>query len=276
MHSMPVRFLLVVILLGAGCQKKEPVKEKPSPAFQNAREAFFNSLADPSQTADLIRSTSVPFDAALLSDPHNLPSYANDPVNAATNLGIYLADMNYCIAYGQPGATRALFAAAHELSKAIGVEQAVLGYLASRYEANLAQNDSVRSILAAMFQNSTTALKGTEKERFAAFTIAAYQIENLHLLLSIVETSAKDKNATQHPELYQAIIHQRESIRIMYTFLKGTADPLNPENNPNYLYYTNAFEELIKALDTYRPEENTTALHEKVDAIRSKILSIQD
>ncbi|MBL7857572.1 MAG: hypothetical protein JNM57_07775 [Cyclobacteriaceae bacterium] len=292
--------LLFVLLFGAliaGCQKKAETVENTSASseFENERQAFFNNLISPSEAAARLQATAADFNASLLSDPKNYGSYAGNENKAAANLGIYLADLNYCIAYKQEARIKELFPAAHALSKSIGIEQGILDFLMKRYTDNLAQQDSVKAVVDALYASSTRDLQGTEREKLVGIAMAAYQIENLHLALGVLETYPKDilpQDARIQIliPVFRMVLDQKTNVELIYGFLKSISDVTNPDQNPNYPYYASAFEELIavyQKLDVEGKIKNNQGqellndavvkeLSEKVNAIRSKIVSVEN
>src|SRR6185436_9958138 len=130
-------------------------------------EAFFNNLAAPAELAAQLQATSAEFVPGLLNDAQKWGSYATDEVKAAANLGVYLSDLNYCVAYKQTDRTKALFEAAHQLSKAVGIEKTTLDFLLQRYHDNLTQNDTAAAIIGTLYLKATRDLKGTTRETLA-------------------------------------------------------------------------------------------------------------
>lgn len=286
-----VLFLVTLVL---SCQKnKESTEEaQVSSTFDAERDAFFNNMLTPGEAAAALQGTAAEFNASLMNDPKLSSGYTTSDVKAAANLGIYLADLNYSVAYKQSANTKELFTAAQELSKTIGIEQSVLAFLSKRYEENISQNDSVAAVVNELFKESTTDLKGTEREKLVGIAMAAYQIENLHLALGIIEAYPKDMLPDDARiqiliPVFRMVLSQQKNVENIYSFLKAISDPLNPEKNPNHAYYATAFEELIavyKKLDVNEKMANNQGLDlmkdavvqelsEKVNAIRNKIVS---
>jgi len=289
-------YILCLATITLACQKKQEVQEEvaeASPAFEAERNAFFGNMKAPAEAAAQLQATGAEFIASLMNNPMNYTSYANDHVKAAANLGVYLSDLNYSVAYKQSANTKELFNAAHELSKAIGIEQNILEFLSKRYNDNIAQNDSAKAVIDELFEKSTTALQGTDREKLVGIAMAAYQIENLHLALGVIESYPKDmlpddaRTQILVPA-FRMVLDQKKNVETIYAFLKTTADPTNPDKNPNYAYYATAFEELIAVYGKLNWDEklanNQAAelmndavvkeLSEKVNAIRNKIVSI--
>lgn len=294
-----MRQLLFVLMLGSlaiSCQKsKETANDAPeSQAFEAARSSFFNNLFVPAEAAAQIQATAAEFNAGLMNDPNVFSQYTGDEVKAALNMGVYLSDLNYCVAYSQKPFVKEYFTSAHELSKAIGIEKNVLDFLMTRYNENIEQNDSVKKVVTDLLAKSTYALQGTEKEKLAGVAMVAFQIENLHLALGTLESYPKDilpddaRTVILVP-LFKMVLGQRDNVQNIYNFVRTFHDPNNPEENPNYPYYANALEELLAVYDKLNVEEKidnnqgvelmndavVMELSEKVDAIRSKMVSAE-
>ena len=282
---------LPVILLISACQKgKEKPTAETSPAFDAQRNAFFGNLKNPSETAVHLHAIVPEFNAGLINDPRQFATYANNPVKAAANLGIYLSDLNYSIAYLQEPTTKELFTAAYELSKVVGVERSVLDFLMKRYRDNLSRKDSVKAVVETLFDKATMGLRGTERERFVGIAMVAYLIENLHLALGLIEGTAKethpdDTHAQALVGVYRMIAAQKSNLEITYSFLRSITDVTDPDKNPNYPYYASTLKSLIEVYRRLDMEgklaarQNITLMSEdiqelirNVDAIRTKII----
>lgn len=288
--------LLCLVLLSTlvlSCQKNKSAEEaQVSTTFDAARDAFFSNLVDPGEVSAALQATAAEFNPSLMNDPKASSHYTTSDVKAAANFGVYLSDLNYSVAYKQSANTKELFTATHDLSKYIGLEQSFLAFLAKRYDENIAQNDSVKKVLNELFQKSTVGFKGTEREKLVGIAISAYQIENLHIALGIIQGYPKDMLPDDARiqilvPVFRLVLEQQKNIENSYAFLKAISDPLNPEANPNYAYYATAFEELIalyKKLDVNDKIANNQGielmndavvkeLSDKVNAIRNKIVS---
>lgn len=283
-----VLFLLCIVALASCNKSKESTVETPSASFEDARQLFFNNLVAPAEAAARLQATAAEFNGGLLNSPAVANGYLTDEVKAAANLGVYLADLNYSVAYKQEAHIKEIFPAATSLAKAVGIEQTTLDFLSKRFSDNLAQNDSVKAVVDALFAKSTKDLQGTEREKLVGIAMAAYQIENLYLAIGIIESYPKD----MLPEdarvqilipVYRMALEQKENINIIHGFLKTIADP----SSPNYEYYSTAFAELIDVYNRLNVDEMIASnkglalmndaviheLHQKVNAIRSKIIS---
>jgi hypothetical protein len=290
--------ILFVLLLGSltlSCQKSKENSENQaatpdSTTFTNERNTFFSNLLAPSEAAAQLQATGAEFNASLMHDPKKYTQYTSDDVKAAANMGIYLSDLNYSVAYKQSANTKEYFTAAHELSKAIGMEQGALDFLSQRYNNNIAHNDSVKNVMKDLLAKSTQSLQGTEREKLAGAAMAAYQIENLHLALGVIDAYPDDMLPSDARTvilipIYKMILGQKQNIQTIYDFLKSYSNP----ENPNYQYYSTAFEELIAVYNRLNVDERIAKnqgielmndavmkeLTQKVDAIRNKVTSAE-
>src|SRR5436190_570660 len=166
------RLITLLLLFLAGCGTQEKKSDRTD--AETAREAFFNNLKPPAETAAKLKATSAPFDSTLLNDPRVWTSYTTNEVKAAANLGIYLSDLNYSVAYDQKKITRAIFPAAQQLSRVAGIEKTTLDFLIKRYNDNINQNDSVMAVIGNLYLKATRDLKGTKREKMAGIATSAY------------------------------------------------------------------------------------------------------
>jgi len=289
--------ILSCLIILFSCQKKseETTTEAPAtPSFENERKAFFNILAAPSDASARLQATGADFNASLLNDPKKFDTYTSNETKAAANLGVYLADLNYSIAYKESDHVKAIFPAAHALSKSVGIEQGILDFLMKRYNDNLAKNDSVKTVVDELYKSATKDVEGSSREKSVGIAMSTYQIENLHLALGLIKSYPKDMLPTDARTqilvpVFRFVLDQKNNVEIIYGFLKSISDPSNPEQNPNYPYYAQAFEELIAVYKKLNVDEMISnnkgielmndavvaELSSKVDAIRSKIVSAE-
>lgn len=283
------RYWFLILVLFA-CEKKQTKEDEMiSATFEAERQAFFDQMLNPDAAAAVIQETQLAFNPALINNPTYFSSYTTSEVKASTNLGVYLADLNYSLAYHQKQSAQELFQAAHELSKVVGVEQRMLGFLMVRYEKNLEQNDSAKAIVTELFEGATSGLRGTDREKFVGLVIAGYQIENLHLGLGILQSNANlseadNKNLTP---IRRLILDQQQPLTTTFQFLMTIADPTNPNKNPNLAYYSTAYRELLAVYGKMSPVSSSEGsedevlnpvirdeLTEKVSTIRTKIIGL--
>jgi hypothetical protein len=296
-NYLPMKNLLGILLLSAlafSCQTKKEENPETAPkdstaAFEAERSAFYANLKAPAEVAAQLEATAADFNPSLMHDPKMAASYEGDKLKAAGNLGIYLSDLNYSVAYKKSANTKELFAAAAKLSKSVGIDQGVLDFLMKRYDENLEKNDSAKAIVYQLLDKTTSGLQGPESEKLVGIAMSAYQIENLHLALGLIETYPKDMLPSDARTqilvpVYKLVLSQQQNIENILGFLKS----IKETENPNYAYHVNALEELIGVYKKLNVEDKIAnnngleimndatvhELHEKVKAIRDKVTSL--
>ncbi len=278
-----INALLLSSLILTACQNKnkDNDQDKSTPetrVFTAERETFFNGLKNPEETTKLIPGLNG-FDKSLLNVSENFYRYGTSEVMAAANLGIYMADLNYCILFNQNEVAQQYIKAVYELSKTIQIEKGTLDFLMKRYEKNLAQHDSLKLVINELFKESTLGLQGTDRERLAGLAMAGYQIENLHLILATLNSFPEEVTEQQRQSqetLINYLLEQQGKVEVIYNFIRANTDPLDPDRNPNYPYFDNALRELIglfNSIDKTKPQ--TVELGKKVDEIRNRIIEIK-
>jgi hypothetical protein len=276
MKQLHLVFLTGLMMFSCG-RKSETETTAESKAFMLERENFFNSLKNPDEVAGLLPGMTG-FNASLLNDTERIYQHTNNKVTAAANLGVYIADLNYCILLKQREEIKKYFQATYELSKVIEIDQSILTFIKIRYENNIEKNDSVKAVVNHLFSQSTVGLKGTDRERLAGIAMAGYQIENLHLALAILNSFPEvlsEEQIQARKQLLQFILEQRGRFEVVYNFVRVNSDPTDPDKNPNYPFFDNALRELIVVYrNVTEADPRLKELQEKVDTIRNKIVEI--
>lgn len=281
-------FAVLLSFVVISCQKKQATTENPASDVSVVRDAIFSKMMTPGEAAAKLKSIGADFNASLLNDASKFSNYATAENKTAINLGVYLSDLNYCIAYQQKEASKSYFKSCLELARTLGAKKEMLDFIATRYAQNIDQNDSLKSYLSKLDDGAVSFLKDTDRERLAGFILSAYYIENLHIALGIIETYPKDilpddaRTVILVPA-FQLVLTQKEGVKLIYSYMKATAQ----EDNPNYMYYKNALEELIATYEKLNVEEKiknnkvnelltdavVKELSEKVNKIRDKAVS---
>jgi len=277
-HALQSIFLVTLCIACSDKKESTSADSESSRVFALQRDNFFSSLRDPDQVSDRLQTDIIQFDSTLLSDPEVYYKYAGNNIMAAANLGIYLSDLNYCILYKRPDQVKRYFMATHELSKMIQIEKSTLEFMMQRYESNLANNDSLKTEVVKLLNQSVQGLKETDRERLAGIIMAGYQVENLYLVLTILTSLPDELTEEQHQMqklLLQYILEQREKFEVVYHFIRANSDPLDPERNPNYPYFDNALRELLREYQQVTENDpQLFGLLSKIKAIRDKIIRV--
>jgi len=82
-----------------------------------------SQILESSQLNMLIKDQGVPFEISLLNYPGNAKNYMNS-LEMATNIGVYVSDLNYLFAYEQDQTRRAYLDAIYYLAEQLDVDNA--------------------------------------------------------------------------------------------------------------------------------------------------------
>ena len=176
----------------AKAQEMAEFDKKSEELRAKARE-IFDKLPPATEVAARIQATGADFNGDLVNDPGNVDTYlaieGREALQAAL-VGIYISDMGYLSAYGQPA--RATFDAAQKLSDKLGVGRAFDEGVAIRYFEKIDQNEEAKKILNEAYANASKNLRTENRELISAAAATGVFIEGLYLLTSIVDTYPRD------------------------------------------------------------------------------------
>lgn len=176
----------------AKAQEMAEFDKKSEELRAKARE-IFDKLPPATEVAARIQATGADFNGDLVNDPGNVDTYlaieGREGLQAAL-VGIYISDMGYLSAYGQPA--RATFDAAQKLSDKLGVGRAFDEGVAIRYFEKIDQNEEAKKILNEAYANASKNLRTENRELISAAAATGVFIEGLYLLTSIVDTYPRD------------------------------------------------------------------------------------
>lgn len=286
--SMKKLFPIFSIVLLVSCQTKQE-KENPVSAIYSAeREIFYNYLSNRLATFEELAPGLTTFQSTLPNDPNRYSDYQHHDTKAAANTGVYMADLYYCILAQENDMSYKYFQSVAALSKTLGVEEPQIDNLVGRYGKNLNNYDSLKGIATQLLKHTTLDLEN-DRERLAGIAMATYQIENLYLALSILESypeNPSELEAGTKLSLQAKVFSQRANLEIIYNFLRSITDPLDPQSNPNYPFYDAELRDLIgiyqqldaenagqAEIDPLKNQKTIAELFKNIKDLRTKIVS---
>jgi hypothetical protein len=182
-------FLVVLAILFTACKNSgqkssDAVTESEIETLTKEIEAMTGNLRKPGEVADYLFLSGTTFMPELVNDPMNWEYYKNDPVAAGANIGVYLADGIYQIAFDKKYEGYLSTAAAKQLAIGLGIGDMLEGLILDRYDDGEHPKDSILNSVRTGLAKSEVLL--TEKDQaqvFAALLVGNY-IEKLHHLMS--------------------------------------------------------------------------------------------
>lgn len=172
-------------------KEQEKYDEQSETIFSERAEVLFSQMLKPAETPYGVMLIGVDFDQELINDPFNYEAYRTSPERAAVNLGIYINDLAYTMAYNDSASSRQIYDAANSLAEFIGegrvFNQAVLNSFGDQIPDSLEREYLNKAIMDARVK-----LKEKNRTKLGTLILAGMYIERLYQLTSIIERYPTD------------------------------------------------------------------------------------
>ena len=139
---------------------------------------LFN-LPSPLETAMLIQEVGGHFNESMLNPIVDAGQYSVKE-KQAMNLGVYGADLGYCLIYNQSQKAFTLLATTKKLGTEIGISPALYKGLIKRFEGNMENKDSLLIFVSELNLLSDEYLKENESEDLSAMILYGGWVESLY------------------------------------------------------------------------------------------------
>jgi len=240
----------------------ENVATKPNPqgsSLLKVGDKLFN-LPSPLETAMLIEEVGGDFYEDMLNPNTDATQYSVKTIQAM-NLGVYGADLGYCLIYNQSQKAFRLLATTKKLGTELGISPALYGDLIKRFEGNMENKDSLLIFVSELNRLSDEYLKENESEDVSAMILYGGWLESLYFMTSLSST-------LDSPELRERVGEQKNTIENLIGLIS--------QQNGN-----GGFDELLAELNdlkssfakvgaTYEWVEAETSPEEMLTVIKSK------
>jgi hypothetical protein len=215
-------FLAIVGLWSCGDSKKE--QDQNSTEFNDAEESvkeqikgLVYGIPSPSEIPYLLQRTGAEFNQSLLNDRKKADSYGSRSDKAALNLGVYTTDIGYLSSYDKTQEAIDYLNAAKKLADNLGVIGTFDTEVLKSFESNIANKDSLASILDKAVKSTDKYLQDDSKTRLAALLLTGSFIEGLYISTGLIKSYPKDilpddsRNLILTP-LITVILNQEKSV----------------------------------------------------------------
>lgn len=183
----------------------------PNSSLNTVFDGKIFSIPSPVQTAYLIKSLNLPFDATLLSDDKAVGNYVTDH-KQALNLGIYGTDLGYSALYDQKSTTMRYLRSVEKLTSELGLEAAFDTSFLKRFEENNGNEDSMITLMSDAFRKADNFLKHANRKSTAALILTGGWIESIYFACQLNEKKAS-------PDIQRRIGEQKQSLASIIAIL---------------------------------------------------------
>ena len=156
------------------------------------------------------------FDKSLLNATENVKFYTTTK-NKAVNMGVYGAELNYLIHFGQTQYSMKYMVASKQLADQIGVAMAFDQEAVEEYQTNAENRDSLISIIFGVYDNARRMLKNEEQFMLSSLVIMGSWIENMYIT---TEMFNRTKSASLKSKLVTSILEQKTYMEKIFEAIK--------------------------------------------------------
>jgi len=235
-QSIPLLLSVCLIMILQSCGSSSSDKEKNAEEFKEAEENLPKQIEEvvynippPSEIPYFIQGTGADFNQSLLNPRSKAEQYLTRNDKAALNLGVYAADIGYLSSYDKTQDAIDYMATCKTLADNLNVIGSFDMEVLKRFEANIANKDSLALLINASINNADVYLKNDNRSKLAAQVIAGSYVEGLYLATGLVKTypqnlPADARNLVLTPVIRE-VLEQKASVsevRKMLTTVEQT------------------------------------------------------
>jgi hypothetical protein len=281
LNAILLALLAVVGLWSCGSKGDQ---SKSADEFADAEKSLKEEIKDiaytippPAEIPYMLQATGADFNQSLVNDRKKADSYGSQSDKAALNLGVYTADIGYLSSYDKTQESIDYLNACKNLADKLGVTGSFDRGTLEKFEANIANKDSLAAFLNDAMQKTDRYLKDGNKSKLGALLVAGSFVESMYISTGLIKSYPKDilpddkRNLILTP-LMSVVIKQRKSVGEVAKML-ASVDQTGPI--PQIVADLNALEASYAALnleDKIKTNKANLALSDKNLAEITKVV----
>jgi hypothetical protein len=228
-------FILVFAINSCGDAVKSKSSESESAEFETAKNqmnadvnALLSSFPPPSEIPYLLMATGSDFDGTAVNEVSKVDDYTREITKSAVNIGIYTTDIGYLISYDKTQSALEYIGACQKLSEAVGVNSVVDLEFMLRFEQNLLNKDSLKTLVDEASNQSNKLLESTGRLDIASLILSGSIVEGLYISTQLIknypeDTPAEIRDLILEP-LIKVVIDQKEGLDNLIQIVKKFDD----------------------------------------------------
>jgi hypothetical protein len=185
-------------LLMTACGNEAPKEETETPVdtteevVAEVPEVSY-SLPSPLQIASIFKKSGLKYKEGITSTQKDPAKYTTN-LSKALNLGVYSADLSYCVLNKQNQASMDYMKLSRQLADALGIGSVFdQGNLSTRFEKNLGNEDSLAYIIAELQMVTDMYLDENDQQQITSIVFAGAWVESMYVGSKVYE-KGKDKS----------------------------------------------------------------------------------
>ncbi|MBO7055573.1 MAG: hypothetical protein J6W37_09335 [Bacteroidales bacterium] len=210
------------------------------------------------------------FDKSLLNASENVKFYTTTK-NKAVNMGVYGAELNYLIHFGQTQYSMKYMVASKQLADQIGVAMAFDQQAVEEYQTNAENRDSLISIIFGVYDNARRMLKNEEQFMLSSLVIVGSWIENMYLT---TEMFSRTKSTALKSKLVTNILEQK-------VYMEKILEAIKLLDEGDNVFVTEIIKDLqtidsiyVDFGDRLLSEEDVKTLNEAISKVRNNVITV--
>jgi hypothetical protein len=248
-----------------------------NPKEDTLNQHMLMSLPTPLQIAETYQKAGLKFIPNITNPVENMSRYAST-YSRSLNLGVYTADLAYCILNDQTQAALLYLKTAKQLAQNIGLVSVYeTSAIVSRFEQNMNNTDSLEAIMRNLDSESSLFLNEGDKKTQAIIIFSGVWVESIYMASAIVQN---DKNKA----IISLIGKQKKTLDVLVSLL-GNVNKTDVDISSllNDLKGLKEYFETIEAIGNQNTQsrsfeisisdEELAALHKRIAELRGKIIS---
>jgi hypothetical protein len=185
-------------------EKKEQAEKPEGTSILKVGDKLFN-LPSPLETAILLEEVGGHFNESVLNPTVDASLYSTKETQAM-NLGVYGADLGYCLIYNQSQKAFKLLANCKKLGTELGISPALYSDLMKRFEGNMENRDSLLIFVSELNRLSDQYLKENENEDISAMILYGGWVESLYFVSQLTQS-------LENPSLRGRVGEQKNTLQ---------------------------------------------------------------
>ena len=237
-HSSKFKSLLFILVFAINsCEDAAKSKSSTSESaeFETAKNqinadvnALLSSFPPPSEIPYLLMATGSDFDGTAVNEVSKVDDYTREITKSAINIGIYTTDIGYLISYDKTQSALEYIGACQKLSEAVGVNSVVNLEFMLRFEQNLLNKDSLKTLVDEVSNQSNKLLESTGRLDIASLILSGSVVEGLYIATQLIKNYPEDtpseiRDLILEP-LIKVVIDQKEGLDNLIQIVKKFDD----------------------------------------------------
>ena len=228
--------LCLYLLIACGGKQKQADDEAGDVTFTEAEQKLISDISKvisdlppPSMVPETLMKIGSEYDPDLINSIDKIEAYQNNEDKSALNLGVYVTDLGYLVAYQQVEKSLSHLEALQQLAKTIGVSTAFDTSLMKDYEKRMNDPEALTDLLIKTILLFEQRLESSDRLAMAGLVLTGSFVESLYLVIKIIDEyegaglSEQQRNIKLQP-LVRIILDQRKPLSDVIELMKDIPD----------------------------------------------------